>query len=113
MSRRVVAPLPRNRRITRTVAKPPRDPQWTPQASAPAPGTGLTSAGFRCGTTGSEQFGPLEGLIRQVLVEPGKHGLVPDLDVARLEHPVVLVRQVQEGARHPLALQFAVERDAL
>src|SRR5262249_54406111 len=42
---------------------------------------------------------------RAVLLEPGEHLLVPELAVLRPEHPVPLVREVDEAGRHSLPLQ--------
>src|SRR5262245_18665019 len=41
---------------------------------------------------------------RHVLGQPGEDFLVPELAVGRLEHPVALVREVDELARHALSL---------
>ena len=45
------------------------------------------------------------GSALQVLVQPGVDGLVPLDRVGRLEHPVILVREHQQAAFHPMALQ--------
>src|SRR5688572_22402580 len=55
----------------------------------------------------------LSRLALRVLVEPAEHFLVPQLAVLRLEDPVVLVGEVDEPARHALALQSGERRHAL
>src|SRR5262245_25525566 len=58
-------------------------------------------------TTTARPFRPRASLRsrRAVLLQPGEHLLVPELAVLRLEHPVPLVREVDEPARHLLPLQ--------
>src|SRR5215831_2989633 len=55
-----------------------------------------TGAG-RASSQELHEFGPAPLGAQDVLVEEGQHRLVPDPGVARGEHPVVLVREVQEA----------------
>src|SRR5258705_10351565 len=42
---------------------------------------------------------------RHILLQPRKHLTVPELAVARLQHPVAFVGEVDETRFHPLAFQ--------
>ncbi len=53
------------------------------------------------------------GVFFSQLIEPAEDGLVPQHAVGRLQHPVVLVREVEEPARDALALQRGEGRHAL
>src|SRR5690606_39065945 len=70
--------------------------QWRPQRR-PGPRTALASA--RAGT--------------EVVAQPGVDRLVPEQAVGRLQHPVVLGREVQELRLDALALQRGERGDAL
>src|SRR5438105_4766027 len=50
---------------------------------------------------------------RDVVLQPREHLAVPELAVARLEHPVALVREVHETRLHPLPLQRREKLDPL
>src|SRR3546814_8277592 len=52
-------------------------------------------------------------LRRQVLLQPAVDGVVPQDAVRRLEHPVVLVGEIQELRLDALALQRGKRADAL
>src|SRR5262245_65749884 len=58
-------------------------------------------------TTTARPFRPRASLRsrRAVLLQPGEHLLVPELTVLRLEHPVALVREVDEPRGDLLSLQ--------
>src|SRR5450631_2950497 len=47
-----------------------------------------------------------------VLLQPGKNLLMPELTVARLQDPVAFVGKVDEPRRHPLALETGEQLDA-
>ena len=60
------------------------------------------SVNAAAGPVSLEQFWPLPFLAEHMLAEERQHSFIPDLDVTGLEHPVVLVREVQEpGLNRP------------
>src|SRR5690606_7210409 len=71
----------------------------------PAPGNGADG--------GATRAPDCRSLLPQVLLQPAVHRVVPQDAVVRLEHPVVLVREVQEFRLDALALQRGERGDAL
>src|SRR5262249_21357557 len=71
-----------------------------------------SEAGVAAGPAGFLSWSALDALLQEA-IQPAQHFLVPENRVARLEHPVVLVGEVDETRRNTLPLEHVVAGDAL